>query len=134
MELIAEVLVALVKFLGELLLQLLAQALAELGWYSVREAVRPSRPPHRTPGLIGHALIGSTLSGLSLLIVPRHFAAGSALRIAALVFAPLISALAVLPTAGLLRRFFPGIDIRWWIGNAYVFGLAFATVRFMYAR
>jgi hypothetical protein len=133
-EFLAEILVALVQLLCEFLLQLAAQALAGLGWYSVREALRPSSPPLRIPGLLGHAVIGTILGGLSLLIFPQHFAISTALRITTVVVAPLMSALAVVPTAGLLRRFFPAINIRWWFGNAYMFGLSFALVRFIGAN
>jgi hypothetical protein len=133
-EIIAEVLIALLQFLGEVLLQLAGQALAELGWYSVREAIAPSRPPLRIPGILGHAILGSVLGGFGLLLLPKHLAIGTGLRIATLVLAPLVSALATIPAAGFLRRLGRTPDTRWWFGNAYVFGLSFAVVRFIYAH
>ena len=133
-EIIAEVLIALLQFLGEVLLQLVGQALVELGWYSVREAIAPSRPPRRIPGILGHAILGAVLGGLSLLILPKHLAIGTGLRIATLVLAPLMSALATIPAAAVLCRFGRTPDTQWWFGNAYVFGLSFALVRFFYAH
>jgi hypothetical protein len=133
-EIIAEVLVALLQFVGEALLQIAGQALAELGWYSVFEAIAPSRPPFRIVGILGHAILGAMLGGLSLLLLPKHLAIGTGLRIATLAFAPVLSALATIPGAAILRRLGRTPNTRWWFGNAYVFGLSFAIVRFFYAH
>jgi hypothetical protein len=133
-EIIAEVLLALLQFLGEVLLQLAGQALAELGWYSIREAMAPSRPPLRIARILGHVVLGAVLGGLSLLVLPKRLATGTALRVATLVLAPLVSALATIPVAELLRRLRRTPDTQWWFENAYVFGLAFAVVRFFYAH
>jgi hypothetical protein len=133
-EFLAELLAPLLQLLGEVLLQCIGEALAELGWYSIREAIRPSRPPRRAMALIGHALIGIVLGALSLLIFPKHFAVGASLRAFTLFFGPFMSALAMVSAAGFIRRYRPAIDTRWWFGNAYLFGLLFALVRYLYAH
>jgi hypothetical protein len=133
-EIIAEVLVALVQFLCEVALQLLGNVLAELGWHSVREAIRPSRPPHRIFGLLGFAIIGALLGAASLLALPKHTAVSPALRLLTLLVGPVVSALAVLPIAVVLRRYFTAIEPWWRFGDAYAFALSFALIRFAYAH
>jgi hypothetical protein len=44
MEILGEIPIAVVQLLGEFLLPLLAEALAEFGLEAIREAVRPSKP------------------------------------------------------------------------------------------
>ena len=133
MEFLAELLIALVQFICEVLLQIVGDVLAELGWNALREVFRPSQPPRRGLVLVGYSIIGAALGGLSLLVFPKHFAAGMPLRIATLALAPIASALVVAPMLPLLRR--PGepgdIWPRFW--NAYVFSLTFALIRFAYA-
>ena len=50
MEFLAELLIALVQFICEVLLQMAGDALAELGWNALREVFRPSHPPLRGSG------------------------------------------------------------------------------------
>ena len=133
MEFVAEVLIALVKFIGEVLLQIAGDVLAELGWNALREIFRPSHPPRRGLVLVGYSMIGAALGALSLLVFPKHFAAGMPLRLATLLLAPIASALAVAPVPPLLHRSSEPVDIwrRFW--NAYAFSLTFALIRFAYA-
>ena len=50
MEFVAELLIALVQFICEVLLQIAGDVLAELGWNALREVFRPSHPPLRGSG------------------------------------------------------------------------------------
>ena len=134
MEIIAEVLIALVQFLCEVALQLLGDIVAELGWHSVREAIRPSQPPRRVLALIGFVFIGALLGALSLLLFPKHSAAGAALRLITLLLGPLVSALALGLVALWLPRYFDAVGPRWRFANAYAFSLSFALIRFAYAH
>ena len=134
MDIIGEVVAALLQLLFEAILQVIGELLAELGWHSVREAIRPSQPPRPVLGLIGFAIAGVVLGALSLWVFPKHFATSPALRLATLLFAPLMSALAAVLLAQALPRFFEEPTPRWRWANAYVFALAFALIRFAYAR
>ena len=133
MELLAELLIALVQFICEMLLQIAGDVLAELGWNALGEVFRPSQPPQRGLVLLGYSIIGATLGALSLFVFPKHFAASMPLRLATLAFAPIASALAVAPMLPLLRRSTTPGNI--WPGfwNAYAFSLTFALIRFAYA-
>jgi len=133
MELLAELLIVLVQFICEALLQIVGELLTELGCNALREVFRPSNPPQRGLVLVGYSIIGAALGALSLLGFPKHFAAGMPLRLATLALAPIASALAVLPVLPPLRRSAEPGDIwrRFW--NAYAFSLTFALIRFAYA-
>jgi hypothetical protein len=133
-EIIAEILVALVQFLGETILQFLASTSAELGWHSVREAIHSSQPPRRIQGLIGFGIMGGAFGGLSLLAFPKHYALNLALRLATMLLGPLVSASGLILLARALPRYFEAVPTRWRWGNAFIFALAFALVRFAYAR
>ena len=130
MEFLAELVIALVQFICEVLLQMAGDALAELGWNALREVFRPWRPPVRGLILVGYSIIGAALGALSLLVFPKHFAASMPLRLATLALAPIASALAVAPAIPLLHSSAESEDIwrRFW--NAYAFSLTFALIRF----
>lgn len=134
MELIAELLIGVIQFIWEVLLQICGDLVAELGWHSVREALRPSRPPRRILALIGFTLMGGILGGSSLLVFRNHFAISTGLRIATLVIGPGISAIAVAVLSRPLQRYLVTAELRWRFGNAYAFSFAFALVRFAYAH
>jgi hypothetical protein len=116
-----------------MLLQIAGDILAEFGWNAIREVFRPSHRPKLALVLIGYSIIGAALGALSLLVFPKHFAASTPLRLATLAFAPIASALAVLPLLPLLHRSDEPGDSwrRFW--NAYAFSLTFALIRFAYA-
>jgi len=133
MEFLAELLIALVQFICEVLLQIAADALAELGWNALREVFRPSRPSVRGLVLVGYSIIGVALGALSLLVFPKHFAGSMPLRLATLVLAPIASALVVAPVLPLFDRTAEPEDIRRRFWNAYAFSLTFALIRFAYA-
>lgn len=74
MEILFEVLLWLLQFAAELLLQIVAEALAELGLHTLRE---PFRRPQPQPWLaaIAHFLFGALAGALSLLFFPAAFIA-----------------------------------------------------------
>jgi hypothetical protein len=133
-EFIAELLIGLVQFICEVLLQFFGDLVAEFLGHSVREALRPSQPPRRILGLIGYTLMGGILGALSLLIFRHHFAITTGLRLATLVVGPGISALAAAVLSPSLQRYFGTVEFRWRFTNAYAFSLAFALIRFAYAH
>lgn len=118
-------------FVGELLLQVVLEVLAELGFRSVRESFRPQ--PNPVLAAIGYLLLGLIAGGLSLLLAP-HFLIAGELRIPNLLFAPVLAGLAMMALGAWraargeelvrLDRFFYG----------YLFALAIAVVRFWFAQ
>lgn len=101
MEILAELFVGLLQFLGELLLQVLFEALAELGLHGVKETFH--RKPNPVLAAIGYALLGAAAGGLSLLAFPHAFIANASGRTLNLVFTPLASG-AIMAAIGALRR------------------------------
>jgi hypothetical protein len=134
MELIAEIVSALVQFLLEVALQVSADCLAELGVESIREMVKPSRPQRPLLAGIGYALTGAVAGWMSLWWFPIRFAGSTGLRLMTLALAPAMSALILWVFLTLIGR--PAAPearrSRFWF--AYAFGLVFALVRFTYGR
>lgn len=121
----------LVQILGEFLLQVLVEALAELGLHSLAEPFR--RPPNPWLASLGYALFGAIFGGLSLLLVAHHLTPEGPLRLVNLLLTPVavgalmvgIGAVRARKGESLLRinRFFYG----------YLFALCFALVRYALA-
>ena len=119
----------LFEIFGELLLQLVVEALAQAGVHLVRH---PDRPPREhSPWLVavGYALFGLVGGAISLWVFPDYLIRSHAGRIAYLVLGP-VAAGAAVAAIGLWRskRGVPryGID-RFAFG--YVFALSFALLR-----
>lgn len=124
------------EFFGEILLQIVFEALAQAG---VNFARHPDRAPREhNPWLvsIGYALLGLIAGGISLLVMPDLLLRSPAGRIANLVLAP-VAAGAAMATLGFLRRRRTGRDALAFglerFGNGYVFALAMGIVRFGFA-
>lgn len=76
----------LVELIGEFLLQVVGEALVELGLHSLAEPFRS--PPNPWLAALGYSLFGGILGGLSLFIFPDNLVPES-LRIANLLATPL---------------------------------------------
>jgi len=120
----------LFELLAEFLLQVVGEALVELGLHSMGEPFR--RPPNPWLAAIGYAIFGALLGGLSLLAFPEHFVHG-AWRLVHLVATPVaVGLVMVLMGAWRVRRGQPLLRIdRFAYG--YLFALALALVRFQFA-
>jgi len=129
---LAEILIAVVQLLGEILLQVLAEVLAESGLKALREAVRPSKPARPLVAAIGYILLGALLACLSLWPLPYSFAHHTWLRLANLVIAPAIAGW-VLVAVGRWRvgRGQDGLHLHRF-GYGYLLALTFALVRFAF--
>jgi len=133
MEILFELLVPLLEFVAEIVLQVAFEWLAEFGVRALRAPFQ--RPTAVRPELAaaGYALFGAAAGGLSLLIFPASFIGPRHLRIANLVVTPLVSgALMALLGAWRRRR---GQELIRLDRFAYgmVFALAMAIVRFVFA-
>lgn len=122
----------ILQILAELVIQVLGEALAELGLHALAEPFR--KPPNPWLASLGYLLFGCMFGGLSLLIISHHITTQGPARIANLVITPL--AIGV----------FMAIVGRWRAQRGdrmlridgffygYLFALGFALVRFALAK
>jgi hypothetical protein len=117
-----------------LILQLLFEGLAELGLESIREAVRPSRPPQPVFAVFGYALLGALFGLLSLWPFPNSFTHHTWLRIANLIITPVVAGFAMVALGRWrMRRGQGGLYLHRF-GYGLLFALTFALVRFAFTR
>jgi uncharacterized membrane protein len=120
------------QLVGEFLLQAFAEALAEFGLHALAEPFR--KRPHPVVAAIGLAMLGVLAGASSLLLLPHHLVTSPTLRWINLLLVP-IAAGALMSIAGRWRRgrgdAVLSIDR---FAYGYVFALAMATVRFVFAH
>lgn len=118
------------EVLGEFLIQVVVEALIEIGFHSLAEPFR--RPPNPWLAALGYALFGGVLGGISLLIFPNNLVPG-AWRLANLVATPIaVGGIMVIIGAWRARRGEPVLRIdRFAYG--YLFALSIGLVRFYFA-
>lgn len=120
----------ILELLGEFLLQVVGEALFEIGFHSLAEPFR--RPPNPWLAAIGYALFGAILGGISLLAFPNNLVP-EAWRVANLVATPIaVGAIMTLMGAWRARRGQQVLRIdRFAYG--YLFALFIALIRFYFA-
>src|SRR5689334_19616912 len=97
MEILFDVLLGLGQLLLELVLNLIFEALAELGVEAIKAAARSSRPApknaehYRWLAALGYILLGAIFALLSLLLLRHGFATHLWLRIANLIITPCVA-------------------------------------------
>ena len=89
------------EFLGELLLQVFAEALFELGIHSLKAPFKARPNPYLAT--IGYVLFGAVAGGLSLLVFPSLFIHSHLGRIGNCVLTPVIAG-ACMAAIGVWRR------------------------------
>ena len=133
MEILAEIVFWLLGLLGELLLQVVFEVLAEFGLRSLGEPWR--RPREISPGFaaLGYTIYGAVAGALSLLVFPVAMLLTPWMRVANLVVTPLLAGL-VMSMMGAWRRR-RGEDLIRLDRFSYgvLFALAMALVRFFFA-
>lgn len=121
----------LIELLGELLLQGLAEVLAEFGLRAFGESFR--RPRNPWLAAIGYATFGAVVGGLSLLVFAKHLVPVGTWRIVNLAATPLaVGALMAALGAWRAKRGEPVLRIDRFSYGA-LFALAFALVRYYFA-
>lgn len=97
MEIIAEIILQvfgwILQFLGELLLQVGFEAIAELFGHAVKEPFRRPRPFHPWLAAIGYLIFGAAAGGLTVWLFPELFIKVHWLRVANLLLTPLAAGL-----------------------------------------
>lgn len=122
----------LIEVVGEFILQIVLEVLVELGFQSFVEASR--RPPSPWVSALGYTLLGGAVGAFSLMPFPSHLVASEGLRLANLIFTPAAVGLLMCGMgAWRARRGEPILRIdRFACG--YLFALALAFVRFLFAQ
>lgn len=119
------------EFLGEFLLQVIGEALLELGFHALAEPFR--KTPNPWMAALGYVCFGALLGGLSLLPFPTNLVAPQ-WRVLNLLLTPVaVGATMALMGAWRARRgqTVQRIDR---FAYGYLFALALALVRFLYAN
>jgi len=133
-EILAEIVFWLLGLLGELLLQVVFEVLAEFGLRSLGEPFRRTRDA-TSPWLatLGYTIYGAIAGGLSLLVFPLAVLQNPVARIANLAITPLLSGLAMSLMGAWRRR--RGDDLIRLDRFSYgvMFALAMALVRYFFA-
>jgi len=127
MEIIFEV---LFSFIGEFVLQVLLEALAEMGLHSMRETWR--KPPNPWFAAIGYALFGAIAGGLSLLFLPDLLVHSHSLQMINVILTPIAAGLAMMAMGAWRRRRDQDIIRLDKFAYGYLFALAMALVRFQF--
>lgn len=118
------------EILGEFILQVLGEALLELGFHSFVEPFR--KPPSPWLAALGYMLFGTIFGGLSLAAFPNNFVPAP-WRIANLIATPLaVGGVMAAMGAWRARRGQPVLLIDKF-AYGYLFALALALVRFFFA-
>ena len=134
MEIIFELLVALLQLIAEVVLQIVFEALAELGLHSLREPFRRPEPLHPVFAAIGYAIFGAIAGGISLWLFPHLFISAQWLRVANLLATPLAAG-AVMGAFGAWRRRRNEDLIRLdRFGYGFLFAFTMAVVRFVWGQ
>lgn len=134
MEIIAEIIFALLQVFGELFLQVVVEALIEFGLHGLGDAFKRQKPPHPLLAAFGYALLGAAAGAISLCIFPQRFIAAPWLRILNLAVTP-IAASSIMAAIGAWRRRNDKDLIRLdRFAYGFLFAFAMAIVREMWGR
>lgn len=120
----------MLEIIGELLVQLVAEALVQLGFRALAEPL--SRPPNPWLAALGYFLFGAILGGISLWPFPGNLVP-EPWRLANLIVTPIVVG-AIIATMGAWRARRGQVVLRIdRFAYGYLFALAFAIVRFFLA-
>lgn len=121
------------EVLGEFLIQVIGEALIEMGFHSLAEPFR--RPPNPWLAAIGYAIFGAILGGISLLVFPSNLVPG-AWRVANLLATPIAvgGVMAIMAIMGAWRASRGQQVLRIdRFAYGYLFALFIALVRYYFA-
>jgi hypothetical protein len=119
---------------AEILLQVLFEALAEMGLRTLGEPFRPAREVVALVAAVGYAIYGAAIGGISLWFFPAPYLDADWARIANLAVSPLAAG-AVMSMMGAWRRGRGEALIRLdRFSYGALFALSMALVRFFFAE
>ena len=117
----------LFEFLGELLLQIFAEVLFELGLHSLAAAFKKSANPYLAT--IGYVLLGALAGALSLWAFPSLFIVSQVGRIVNVVVTPVLAGGAMAAIGAWRRRRDDPLVLLDRFAYGYLFALVMALVR-----
>lgn len=117
---------------GELLLQILFEYLAELGFRGLADTVKRPRSPWLST--LGFILWGVLAGGISLLILPASPIREPQLRLANLFVTPLLVGIGMMLLGRLRERRGQPLVRLDRFGYAFVFAFSMALIRFFFAK
>jgi hypothetical protein len=120
----------LFEFFGELLLQIVFELLAELGWRGVGAPFRKSA--HPLVAGVGYAVFGAIAGALSLWWFPNLFIASHLGRVANVVVTPLLAGTTMALLGAWRRRRDQPTVLLDRFAYAFIFAMAMALVRFRF--
>ncbi|WP_395703162.1 hypothetical protein [Aquabacterium sp.] len=134
MEILAELLLMVLQFFGELLLQIVLELLAEAGVRIARAPFEGRAPVRAWLAVLGYIAMGAAAGAFSLWLFPQLFIQSTRMRMANLLLTPVASG-AAMAALGAWRakrqQGLVGLD-RFVYG--FLFALSMATVRFFYGH
>jgi len=133
MEIIFEILGWLLQCVAEILLQVFAEVLVELG---VRTLAAPLNKSEPNPMLIaaGSLIMGAVAGGLSLIAFPMHFIAKPNLRVLNLVLSPLVAGCVMSVAGGWGKEEEEkAVDLYRFL-RGFLFALGMSLVRYFYTQ
>jgi hypothetical protein len=120
----------LFEFFGELLLQIVFELLAELGWRGVSAPFRKSA--HPLAAGVGYAVFGAVAGGLSLWWFPHLFIASHLGRVANVVVTPILAGTTMAMLGAWRRKRDQSTVLLDRFAYAFIFAMAMALVRFRF--
>jgi hypothetical protein len=129
-EIIFEILGWILQFVGEFLLQMLFEALAELGLHSVKSVFE--RKPDPFFAALGYIILGAAAGGISFLIAPHLIIQHHGARVANLFLTPLASGVAMAAIGALRQRRDDELIRLDRFGYGFLFAASMALVRFVW--
>jgi sterol desaturase/sphingolipid hydroxylase (fatty acid hydroxylase superfamily) len=133
-EIIIQALVWVFQFLGELVLQVIFEALAELFGHVVKEPFRRPRPVRPWLAAIGYLFFGAAAGGLTVWLVPELFIEAEWLRVANLVLTPLAAGLIMEAIGSWRERREKEVLRLESFAYGFCFAFAMAVVRFAFGK
>ena len=121
----------LFEFLGEFLVQVLGEALFEIGLHSVAEPFR--KAPNPWLAAVGYTVFGATLGGISLLVFPDYLMANKSLRVVNAALSPIAAGLSMAAMGKWRAKQGQAVLRIDKFAYGYLFALAFGLIRFWFA-
>lgn len=133
-DIILELIGLILESLLEAVFEFLSAVLADVILRSLGELFEPPETQNSLLAIIGHAVFGLALGGLSLIFVPYRLVHPSKIHGASLIISPVITGALLSWTGALLRkRDKKAMQIESF-GYGFVFAFGIALVRFLFAR
>lgn len=134
MEIILQVLGWILQFLGELVLQVVFEAIAGLFGHAVKEPFRRPRPVRPWLAATGYLLFGAAAGGLTVWLFPDLFIKAQWLRVANLVLTPLAAGLIMHAIGSWRERREKEVLRLESFAYGFCFAFAMAVVRFAFGK